>query len=109
MSDKAKVRKLVTLSTVDVAQALQALLIPGKVITANISTGWIYVGRGNILRVQAGADMYVAFSEFDLTTTAVTVSTSPAVKVITGCHYIICQADFVRASANPTRIELLEI
>jgi hypothetical protein len=108
MSSLNKVRKLVTLSTVDVAQALQALLIPGKVISANISTGWVQVGQGNILRLQVAADTYVTFSD-DTSGGVPTSSTSPAVKVLAGVHYVLCQAKYVRASANPTRVELLEI
>lgn len=108
MSSLNKVRKLVTLSTVDVAQALQSLCIPGKVISANMSTGWLEVGQGNILRLQVSADTYVAFSD-DTSGGAVTASTSPAVKILTGDHYVLCQAKYVRASANPVRIELLEI
>jgi hypothetical protein len=108
MSSSNKVRKLVTLNTVDVAQALQSLKIPGKVISANISTGWVEVGQGNILRIQAGADVYVAFSD-NTSGGAPSVSTSPAVKLPTGDHYVLCQAKYVRASANPTRVELLEL
>ena len=108
MSSLSKVRKLVTLSTVDVAQALQALLIPGKVISANLSSSWVEVGQGNILRIQVSADTYVAFSD-DTSGTAVTATTSPAVKVLAGDHYVLCQAKYIRASANPVRAELLEI
>jgi len=108
MSSLSKVRKLVTLNTVDVAQALQSLKIPGKVISANMSTNWIDVGQGNILRIQVSADTYVAFSD-NLSGSVPSVSTSPAVKLQAGDHYVLCQAKYVRASANPTRVELLEI
>jgi hypothetical protein len=108
MSSSTKVRKLVTLNTVDVAQALQALKIPGKVISANISTNWADVGQGNILRIQVSADTYVAFSD-DTSGSAPSVTTSPAVKLPAGDHYVLCQARYVRASANPTRVELLEL
>jgi hypothetical protein len=108
MSSSNKIRKLVTLNTVDVAQALQSLHIPGKVISANMSTGWIDVGQGNILRIQAGADIYIAFS--DNTSGGVpSATTSPGLKLLTGDHYVLCQSRYVRASANPTRVELLEI
>lgn len=108
MTSSTKVRKLVTLNTVDVAQALQSLRIPGKVISANISTGWVDVGQGNILRIQTGSDIYVAFSD-DTSGSAPSVSTTPAVKLLTGDHYVLCQARYVRASSNPTRVELLEL
>jgi uncharacterized protein (DUF2237 family) len=109
MSSNTKIRKLVTLSTVDVAQALQSLKVPGKVVTANLSTGWTEVGRGNILRIQVAADTYVAFTDIEGDSSSVSVTTSPAVKLPAGDHYVLCQAKFVRASANPTRVELLEL
>ena len=109
MSSNTKIRKLVTLSTVDVAQALQSLSVPGKVITANLSTGWTEVGRGNILRIQVAADTYVAFTEIEGDSSSVSATTSPAVKLLAGDHYVLCQDKYVRASANPTRVELLEI
>jgi hypothetical protein len=108
MSSSNKVRKLVTLNTVDVAQALQSLHIPGKVISANISTGWVEVGQGNILRIQTSADIYVSFSD-NTSGTAPSATTSPAVKILAGDHYVLCQSKYVRASANPTRVELLEL
>lgn len=108
MPSSTKVRKLITLNTVDVAQALQSLHIPGKVISANISTGWVEVGQGNILRIQAAADIYIAFED-EAVGSAPSVTTSPAVKLLAGDHYVLCQAKYVRASANPTRVELLEI
>ena len=109
MSSNTKVRKLVTLSTVDVAQALQSLHIPGKVITANLSSAWVEVGRGNILRIQVSADTYVAFTDIDGDASVVSATTSPAVKLLAGDNYVLCQAKYVRTSANPTRVELLEI
>lgn len=108
MPSSTKVRKLITLNTVDVAQALQSLHIPGKVISANISTGWVAVGQGNILRIQTAGDIYVAFED-EAVGSAPSATTSPAVKLIAGDHYVLCQAKYVRASANPTRVELLEI
>lgn len=109
MSSNTKIRKLVTLSTVDVAQALQSLKIPGKVITANLSSAWIQVGQGNILRIQVSADTYVAFTDIEGDSSSVSSTTSPAVKLPSGDHYVLCQAKFVRTSANPTRVELLEL
>jgi hypothetical protein len=109
MSSSTKIRKLVTLSVVDVAQALQALHVPGKVITSNLSSAWIEVGQSNILRIQVSGDTYVAFSDIEGDASTVSVTTSPAVKLPAGDHYVLCQARFVRASANPTRVELLEL
>lgn len=108
MSEANKLRKLLTKNLVDIGQALVSLSVPGKVITDDISARWVDVGEGNILRMEAGADMYVAFSDLN-TGGAVSVTTSPAVKLKGGeFHYVVCQCRYVRASANPLRIELLK-
>lgn len=103
-----KVRKQITMSIVDVAQALQSLHITGTPITTDISAGWVEVGEGNIVRVIVGANTYFAFSD-DNTAAAVTSATSPGVMITTGEGYIVCSAKYIRASANPTRVELLSI
>jgi hypothetical protein len=108
MSSKNKIRKLLTMNVVDVAQGLQSLHVPGKVVPDNLSSGWVFVGQGNIIRVHVSADTYFAFAEQSNANT-VSVSTSPAVKILSGEHYIVCQHDYVRASANPLRVELLEL
>jgi hypothetical protein len=109
MPSKNKIRKLVTLNKVDIAQALQSLQVPGKVITDNISAGWVEVGEGNIVRIQTSADIYVAFSDIDAPAETVSVSSSPAVKILAGDSYILCQAKYMRASGAALRLELLEI
>lgn len=96
------------MNIVDVAQALQAMHIVGEVLTADISATWVDVGETNILRVEVAAATYFAFSDNNADP-AVTVATSPAVKILPGEHYIICSAKYVRASANPTRVELLRL
>lgn len=103
-----KVRKMLTMNIVDVAQTLQSMHIAGDVVTADISTGWVEVGEGNIIRIVVAADTYFAFSDDNLGG-AVSVTTTPAVKILAGEHYIICSAKYVRASANPSRIELLDV
>lgn len=96
------------MNIVDVAQALQAMHIIGDVVTADLSAGWVEVGETNILRVQVTVDTYFTFSDNN-TGAAVTATTTPAVKILAGEHYIICSAKYVRASANPTRVELLKL
>ena len=108
MASTNKIRKQFTMSIVDCAQALQSLHIVGTVITDDISAAWVEVGQGNIVRVLLTADTYITFSD-DNTSPAVTVATSPAVKLVSGEHYIITSAKYVRASANPSRIELLDV
>ena len=109
VSQKNKIRKLITMNTVTVAQGLMSLTVPGKVIGPNLSTGWTFVGEGSILRVQAAADLFVAFDDKDTDATAISASTSPAVKLPAGYHYVLCQNDYVKMSAAATRVELLEL
>lgn len=93
----------------EIAQALAGIKLPGKVITDNISTGWVKVGKGNIIRIQVGGDTYVAFDDVDTGTTAISATTNPAVKLDAGYHYVVCQCDYVRASAVAVRLELHEL
>ncbi|CAB4125075.1 hypothetical protein UFOVP53_56 [uncultured Caudovirales phage] len=108
MASTNKIRKQFTMSIVDCAQALQSLHVVGTVITDDISAAWVEVGQGNIVRVVLTADTYFAFSDDDAAA-AVTVSTSPAVKLGSGESYIITSAKYIRASVNPSRVELLDV
>ena len=109
MAQQNKIRKLLTKNVVDVGQALVSLHVPGEVMTDDISAAYVKVGEGNILRIQTTGDTFVAFSDLD-SGGAVSVTTNPAVKLVgAGVHYVMCQCDYVRASANPARIELLKL
>lgn len=108
MAIQDTIRKFLTKSTVDVGQALVSLKYPGKVITDSMSAAAVKVGTSNIIKVHVAADTYVAFSD-DAAFGAVTVTTSPAVLLPAGMHYVLCQCDYVRMSANPTRVELLKV
>ena len=108
MSRNNKTRKALTKNVVDVAQALVGVEVPGEVITDDLSAGWVEVGEGNILRLQVGADTYVAFDDKN-TGGAVSATTSPAIKLAAGYHKIICTCAYVRLSANATRAELLKL
>ena len=108
MSIRNKIRKLFTKNVVDVAQALVSVAVPGEVITANISAAYVEVGEGNIVRLEIGAVTYVAFDD-KTTGGAVSVTSSPAVKLAIGIHYVICECKYIRTSVNPTRIELLKL
>lgn len=108
MSTKDKARKMLTKNVQEIAQALAAVKMPAKVLTDNISAAWVKVGTGNIVRLQVSADTYVAFDD-DGVGGAVSATTSPAVKLEEGYHYVVCQSEYIRASANPVRIELHEL
>lgn len=111
MSKNNTLRKVLTKNAVDVGQALVSLNFPGEVITADLSgANGTLVGEGNILRIQTAGDTFVAFSDEENMSAAITSSTSPAVKLVgAGVHYVLCQCDYVRMSANPTRAELLKV
>jgi hypothetical protein len=107
MTSTNKIRKQFTMSIVNCAQALQSLHVVGTVITDDISAAWIEVGQGNVIRVILTADTYITFSD-DNTGPAVTAATSPAVKLSSGENYIITSGKYIRASINPSRVELLD-
>lgn len=110
MSSINKIRKLLTMNLVDVANALVSIKVPGQVITVDISAGWVDVGEGNILRLEVGADTYIAFEDEDKGAgIAVSITSDPGLKLPAGYHYVICQSRWVRASANPIRKELLRM
>ena len=108
MSVQDRPRKYITNNVADIAETLQTVRIAGKVITDNISSAAVKVGSTNILKLHVSADTYVAFSD-DPAFGAVSVTTTPAVLLPAGMHYVICTGEYVRASANPTRIELLQV
>jgi hypothetical protein len=103
-----KIKKFFTMNIVDCAQALQSLHISGTPVTTNISTTWTEVGSGNIVRIVVSADTYIAFSD-DNAAAAVTSSTSPGIMLVTGESYVVSTAKYIRASANPTRVEILDV
>lgn len=105
---KNKTRKMCTMNIINVAQTLQSTHLAGDVITADISTAWVEVGEFNIVRVIIAADTFFAFSD-DTSAGTVTSTTSPAVKLTAGEHYIICSGKYIRASSNPSRVELLDV
>lgn len=109
MAATNKVRKQITMNLVDIAQALQSIHIVGTPITANISTGWIFVGQGNIVRVVVAANTYFSFASDATGAVAIDASTLPGVMLTIGESYLVCSSDYIRASANPTRVELLDV
>lgn len=106
MATNNSVKKYFTMGVVDVAQGFQSLHIAGKVIADDISAAWIEVGDTNIVRIVVTANTYVAFSNETVPAGTVSVTTTPAVMLVPGEHYVVCTGKWIRASANPTRVEL---
>jgi hypothetical protein len=81
------------------------VLAPGIVITSDTSAAGVLVGKGSILRVQATADTYIAFGTDAIG--AVSSTTSPGFKHPGGYVLLNATDDFIRSSANVTRLEIL--
>lgn len=108
MAIQDKLRKFLTKNAVDIAQALSAIKYPGIVLSVDLTTAGIKVGASNVVKIHVTADTYIAFSD-DAAIGVVSVTTSPAVLLPAGMHYVLCSGDYIRASTNPTRIELLKV
>jgi hypothetical protein len=83
--------------------------VPGRVIPAgtDISAAGEYVARGSIIRILPGALTYVAFGGIAIG--AVDVNTTPAIRLENGVTYmLVATDDYIRTSANPTRIEVIK-
>ena len=88
----------------------EPVLVPGEVVTTDTSAAPVFVGRGNLLRIEVTADTYVAFGEDPSTSpidVAVTAASTPAVKLPSGYHLVNATEDFIRTSAVLTRLEVI--
>jgi hypothetical protein len=83
------------------------VIVPGKVVATDTSAAPVLIGIGSILRIEVTADTYLAFG--DETLAAVTVTTSPAIKLKPGITLVCATDDFVRTSAALTRLEVIEV
>ena len=109
MSNLRSIRSVLTKNIVDIAQSIGPITHVGTVMTDDISAAWVEVEKGSLIRVQITADTYFSFSENDKGAVTVTAATTPGLKLSAGYHYIVASCDFIRASANPSRIELLQV
>lgn len=101
------IRQLQHVDAMDAQAVTVGVLSPGSVVTTDISAAGVLVGKGALLRIQVGADVYLAFGASDIG--VVSVSTSPAIKLPAGYHIIRATDDYIRASAAATRLEILSI
>lgn len=109
MAIENSLKKYFTMGVIDAGQGLQSLHIAGKVVTDDISAAWVNVGETNIVRLVVTANTYVAFSNLDAPSATVTATTTPAVMLIPGEHYVVCTGKWIRTSAAPSRVELLAL
>ena len=108
-NQKSTLNKRLTNNADRAANALQAIKYPGEVIADDMSAGWVKVGAGNIVRLIVGATTYVIFSDDDSVSTVANATASPGLQLAAGEHYVLCQEDWIKTSANPTRKELLRL
>ena len=103
---QSSIRKVLTQNAVNVALAFGSVISTGDVISLDISTTPANVGFGNIVRIEVGgADIYIGFGDSSIL--AVTSTTSPALKLkANSITNVIATGDYLRASANATRVEL---
>ena len=113
--NRASIKKFLTANVIAIGQAVGGLDFNGRVLTTDISLAPVLisstvgstVAQTVILRVQVTVDTYIAFCGIDDQLTSVNASTSPALKLSAGWHYILASGDYVMASSNPTRIEII--
>lgn len=97
------------------AKKTQEVLAVGKLFTKDISSA-TKVGRGSVLRVTIGAATYLGFSDDSDALQAATIDGSfgdgDGEYVIflsaSGTYNVAAPAENVKASTNPSRIELIE-
>lgn len=82
------------------------LTAPKRLITANISTGAVDCKDAGVLRVRVTAQTFIAFGKSSLG--VVSATTDHAIELpAAGTYMIAVTGDYVRASANPARVEVL--
>lgn len=86
--------------------------MPGRVIqpAVNISSAGVFVGKGNLIKLMISNDpTYVAFSD-DPSIAAVTVNTTPAIRLNTtnAVYRIVATGNYIRASHVQIRLEVIE-
>lgn len=95
-------------------KCVTGILIPGTLITDNITTAPRLVGKGNVcrIRITAGnAPAYIAFGD-DPTAAPlnapITSATDPGLELFSaGTYLVVSRGDFIRSSSVATRFEVL--
>lgn len=85
----------------------QGILVPGEVISADISAGGVLVGEGSICRIKVTADTYISFGNDPASMPAVTSATTPGLLLPAGIHLVVATDEFIRASAAVARLEVV--
>lgn len=89
-------------------KVMNDVLVPGAVITDNISSGGVAVGKGNLIRIRVAAATFVAFSD-DPAIGTVSSTTNPGLELpVAGTYLVVATGKYVRASANAARLEVVQ-
>jgi hypothetical protein len=99
----------------ELAQALNGVTVPGKVVADNFQTAGVYVGKGNICRIECTAAVYIAFGDSSIG--AVSITTTPALKLVPKAllesmfYHVIAADDYIRcdAFASIGRLEVINV
>lgn len=93
-------------------KVMDSILVPGTVLTDDISAAPVKVGKGNLLRIRVTALTYIAFDDApdsDLMSNEIDEESSPALELFeAGTYLVTATGTFVRASADAARIEIIE-
>jgi len=109
---KESIRKYLSKTNVDVAQAVNGVEAIGEVISATITTAR-FVGESNMVRVtHTGAAVYITFGDSGVATPSGAISERsirlPATTVET-VYYILASGDYIRGSAAVAHAEVIKV
>jgi hypothetical protein len=89
-------------------KVMNDILVPGDVITTDISAGGVAVGKNNLVRIRVAAATFVAFSD-DSAIGAVSITTTPAIELpVAGTYLLVATGKYIRASAAAARLEVIQ-
>ena len=87
-------------------KVVSGILVPGEVVTDDISSAGVLVKKGSLLRISVSSTTYIAFGAS--TIGAVSNTTSPGLELQSGVYLVCATDDYIRASADADRLEIIE-
>ena len=88
-------------------------VITGKLVKGNAATGWVYVGKGNIVRIRFTATTgfaYVGFDEDESATWTPSATSDSTVEVDMADSYnvVLADKDYIRVTSAVSRLEVVQ-
>lgn len=83
------------------------VLEQGVVIPQDVSAVAVQVAPYSLLRIECAAPTYLVLRDTEAEATVPTSTTSPAIKLPIGISLVNATKLWIRASANPVRIEVI--